>query len=84
MLVGEGEGEGEGAALVGSGAGGADAAAVLTGDGTDEEQAEAGAFDLDGVAAGNAVEALEDALEFALRDAEAAIGDGEGDVGCSR
>jgi hypothetical protein len=56
-------------------------AAVLAGDGADEEEAEAGAFDADGVAAGDSVEALEDALELAGIEAEAGVGDGEGDVG---
>ncbi len=45
-------------------AGGGDGAAVLAGDGADEEEAEAGALDLDLVTAGDAVEALEDALEL--------------------
>ena len=54
---------------------------MLAGDGADEEEAEAGAFDLDGVAAGDAVEALEDALELVGLEAHAGVGDGEGDVG---
>ena len=56
-------------------------AAVLAGDGADEEEADAGALDADGVAAGDAVEALEDALELVGREADAGIGDGECDVG---
>jgi hypothetical protein len=55
----------------------ADTAPVLEGDGVDEEEAEAGAFDLDVVVGGGAVEALEDALELAGKEAEAGIGDGE-------
>jgi len=37
---------------------------VLAGDGADEEEAEAGAADARGVASGDSVEALEDALEL--------------------
>ena len=54
---------------------------MLAGDGADQEEAEAGAADARGVAAGDAVEALEDALELVGGDAYAAVGDGEGDVG---
>jgi hypothetical protein len=79
--IGEGQGEGEGGAEVGAGAFGGDVAAVLLGDGADQEEAKAGAFDLGGDAAGYAVEALEDALCLARGKADAGVGDGEGDVG---
>jgi len=78
--IGEGEGEGDGGAEVGAGAGGGDAASVLAGDGADQEEAEAGAADARGVAARNAVEALEDAFELVGGKADASVGDGEGDV----
>ncbi len=51
---------------------------MLSDDGADQEQAEAGALDLHCVAAGNAVEALEDALEVVGCKAKAVIRDGEG------
>ena len=54
---------------------------MLAGDGADEEEAEAGAFDADCVAAGDAVEAFEDAFELVGREAEAGVGDGERDLG---
>jgi hypothetical protein len=79
--VGEGEGEGDGGAEVGAGAGGSDAAAVLAGDGADEEEPEARALDADGVATGDAIEALEDALELVGGKADTGVGDGESDVG---
>jgi hypothetical protein len=60
---------------------GADTASVLDGDGANEEEAEASAFDLDLVVGGGAVEALEDALEFAGEHAEAGVGDREDDPG---
>ncbi len=66
---------------MGAGTVGLDPATVLARDGADEEESEAGAFDLDGVAAGDAVEALEDAFQLGLRNAEAAVGDGERDEG---
>jgi hypothetical protein len=53
---------------------------VLAGDGADQEEAEAGAADARGVAARNAVEALEDAFELVGGKADASVGDGEGDV----
>ena len=56
-------------------------AAVLAGDAADQEEAEAGAFDLDRVAAGDAIEALEDAFELVGRKADAGVGDGERDLG---
>jgi len=79
--VGEGEGQGDGGSLVGAGAVGGGVSAVLAGYVADEEEAEAGALDLDGVAAGNAVEAVEDALVLVGRQAEAGVGDAEGDPG---
>ena len=53
---------------------------MLACDGADQEEAEAGAADARGVAAGDAVEAIEDALELVGGDAYAAVGDGEGEV----
>jgi hypothetical protein len=53
---------------------------VLAGDGTNQEEAEAGSPDARGVAAGDPVEALEDALELVGGKADAGVGDGEGDV----
>lgn len=53
---------------------------MLAGDGTDQEEAEAGSPDARGVAAGDPVEALEDALELVGGKADAGVGDGEGDV----
>ncbi len=54
---------------------------MLAGDVADEEEAEAGALDLDGVAAGDAVEAVEDALVLVGWEAEAGVGDAEGGPG---
>jgi len=54
---------------------------VLAGDRADEKEADAGAFDAHGDASGNAVEALEDALELVGLEADAGIGDGERNVG---
>ena len=67
--------------MAGALADGAHAAAVLDGDGADEEEAEAGAFDLHLIVGGRAVEAFEDALELAGRKAEAGVGDGENGPG---
>jgi hypothetical protein len=53
---------------------------VLADDVADEEEAEAGALDLDRVAAGNAVEAVEDALVLVGRKTEAGVGDEECDL----
>jgi len=47
----------------------------------DEKQTETGALDLDEVIRRRAIEALEDALEFACRNAEAGVSDGEHDIG---
>jgi hypothetical protein len=77
VLDGERKFEGEGGAFAGAFAGGGDVASVLTGDGADEEEAEAGAFDFDLVVGGGAVEAFEDVFEFARGKAEAGVGDGE-------
>jgi hypothetical protein len=52
---------------------------VLAGDGADQEKAQAGTLDADGVAAGDTVEALEDAFVLARGKAEAGVGDGEGE-----
>jgi len=57
---------------------------MLAGDGRNKEEAEAGAFDLDGVAAGHAVEALKDSLEVFGIEAEAVVGDGERDLRIAR
>jgi hypothetical protein len=73
----QGELQLEGGSLAEAIAEGADTASVLESDGVYEEEAEAGAFDLDVVVGRGAVEALEDALELAGKDAEAGIGDGE-------
>ena len=51
---------------------------MLAGDGADQEQAQAGTLDADSVAAGDAVEALEDAFLLARGKPEAGVGDGEG------
>jgi len=67
----------EGGALAEALADGADTASVLQGDGADEEEAEAGAFDLDLIIGGGSVEAFEDALELAGKKSEAGVGDGE-------
>src|ERR1700744_1296647 len=64
-----------------AGAVGSGVASVLTGNVADEEEAEAGAFDLGNGAAGNAVEAVEDAFELAGIEAYAGVGDSEGDSG---
>ena len=58
-----------------AGARGGDVSAVLAGDVADEEEAEAGALDSGPRAAGDAVEALEDALELVGGQAEAGVGD---------
>jgi hypothetical protein len=71
----------EGGALAEAFADGADTASVLEGDGADEEEAEAGALDLDLIVGGGAVEAFEDALELAGEKAESGVGDGEYDPG---
>jgi len=73
----QGKFEFKGSALAEACADGVDAAAVLGGDGVYEEEAEAGAFDLDLVVGGRAVEALKDALEFAGKKTEAGVGNGE-------
>ena len=62
--AGEGKSDGDGGAEAGAGAGGGGVAAVLAGDVADEEEAEAGALDLGHGAAGDTVEAFEDALEL--------------------
>jgi hypothetical protein len=82
-LVGAGQrqGDGDGGAEVGTGAGGGDVAALLTDDVADEEEAEAGAFDLGHGAAGDAVEAGEDAFELVGGEADAGVGDAESDEG---
>jgi hypothetical protein len=54
---------------------------MLAGDGADEEQAEACAFDLGEGTAGDAVEALEDAFVLVWREAYARVCDAEGDPG---
>ncbi len=54
---------------------------MLAGDGADQEESDACAFDPDGMAAGHAVEAFEDAFELRGQKAEAAVGDGECDLG---
>jgi len=56
---------------------------VLAGDGADEEEAEARAFDLREWAARDAVEALEDAFELVWREADACVRDAERDPGGS-
>jgi len=53
---------------------------VLAGDGADQEEAETGALDLDCVAAGDSVEAFEDAFEVVGCKTEAVVRDGEGDL----
>src|SRR6266851_720104 len=78
---GEREGDGDGSAEARAGAGGGGIAAVLAGDVADQEEAEAGALDLRHGTAGDAVEAFEDALELAGVEADAGVGDGEGDRG---
>ena len=78
---GEGKGQGDGGALVKAGTVGGDIASVLANDVADEEEAEAGAFDSDGVAAGNAVEAVEDAFVLVGRQAEAGVGNAKGSPG---
>lgn len=67
--------------MVGAWALGGDVSAVLAGYVADEEEAEAGAFDLDEVAAGDSVEAVEDGFEVLGGDADAGVGDGEGGPG---
>jgi hypothetical protein len=60
---------------------GGDLASVLTENVADEEEAKAGALDFYGVAAGNAVEAVEDAFVLIRRKAETGIGDAESNPG---
>ena len=79
--VGKGKGDDDGGAEAWAGAGGSGITAVLAGDVANEEEAEAGAFDLDGVAAGDTVEAFEDALVLVGGEAEAGVGDAESDPG---
>ena len=67
--------------MVGAGALGGYVSGVLAGDGADQEEADAGAFDAYGDAAGDTVEALEDAFELVGFEADAGVGDGEGDGG---
>ena len=64
-----------------AGAVGSGIASVLTGNVADEEEAEAGAFDLGDGAAGNPVKAVEDTFELAGVEAYAGVGDSEGDSG---
>jgi hypothetical protein len=75
--VGEGEGQGDGRALIGTGAIGGDVASVLTDYVANQEETETGALDLDGVASGNAVEAVEDALVLVRRKTESGVGNAE-------
>ncbi len=82
--VGEGEGQGDGRALIGSGAGGGDVASVLADYVANQEETETGALDFDGVASGNAVEAVEDALVLVRRKTEAGVGNAEGGPGVMR
>jgi len=77
--IGERKREGNGGAEAGTRACCGGVAAMLAGDVADEEEAEASAFDAGDVAAGYAVEAGEDALELAGLEADALVGDGEGD-----
>lgn len=62
--VRQGESDGDGGAKTGSGADRGRVPPMLTGDIADQEEAEAGAFDSDHSASGDAVEAIEDALEL--------------------
>jgi hypothetical protein len=57
---------------------------VLTENVADEEEAKAGSLDFYGIAAGNAVEAVEDAFVLIRRKAETGIGDAESDPGVVR
>jgi hypothetical protein len=77
--VGERESDGNCGAEAGAWAGGGGVAAVLAGDVADEEEAEAGSFESRHSAAGDAVEAFEDALELIGFEADAGVGDGESD-----
>jgi hypothetical protein len=79
--VGEGESQGDSGAETGTGAFGGGITSVLADDVADEEEAEAGALDAGDVAAGDSVEAGEDALELAGLHAYARVCDGEGDGG---
>jgi hypothetical protein len=64
-----------------TGAGGSGVTSVLTGDVANEKEAEASSLELRHGAAGDTVEAFEDALELGRFEADAGIGDGEGDGG---
>lgn len=79
--VGSRQREGDGSALVGARAGGGGGAFVLAGDGADEKEAEAGAFDLGYGTSLDAVEAFEDAFELLGSEADAGVGNGERDPG---
>ena len=57
---------------------------MLTSNRTNEEETEAGALDLDGVAAGNTIKAIEDAFVLVGRKAETAVGNAECDPGVAR
>lgn len=78
---GEGKGKNDGGALAGTLRLGGGAATVLVEDVLHEIEAETGAFDQGGVAAGDAVEALEDALLLAGWKAEAGVGDADDGIG---
>jgi len=79
--IGEGKGEGDGGAEAGASACCGGVSSVLAGNVADKKETEAGAFDAGDVAAWDAVEAGEDALELAGLEAYAGVGDGEGDGG---
>src|SRR3954464_10297812 len=75
---GRGEFQAEGAAFAGGGVD-LDLAAVDLGDVFDDREAEAGAAHFAAAAAVDAVEAFEDAGEVVLGDADAVVGDLDGD-----
>ena len=76
-VEGQGKLQEHGCAFAEAFADGADVAAVLAGYGAHEEEAEAGALDLDAVADAGAIEALEDAFELVRGQAETGVRDGE-------
>ena len=53
----------------------------MPGDVSDEEEAESGSFDAGHGAAGDSVKTVEDAFELTGFEADACVGDGEGDPG---
>lgn len=80
----EGQRQGDGGALVQAGAGGGGVSTMLTGDAADQEESEASAFDTQHGAAGDSIEAAEDALVLVGRQSKAGVRDVKSGPGVAR